>query len=270
MASQYTPEIKAFIAANCSGRFVEDLVVLINKEFGTNFRYGQIRAYLKNHKLRTNMTCDKRPRDSFKCKYSQEVVDWVRQNAWGVSTKDLAVMINEKFGIECTLAQVTSLRKRFNAPSGINTRYQPGHVPATKGTKGVYNVGGNRTSFKKGHSSTRKRPVGSERISKDGYIEIKIDNSRRWALKHRVVYEEAYGPIPEDHVITFKDGNPLNVSLDNLVLITKRENLFINGNGLLKRNSDPDFNMAAINTGKLISKIYERKNGNDRSKEKTR
>ena len=71
-------------------------------------------------------------------------------------------------------------------------------------------------------------------------------------------------------MITFKDGNPLNVSLDNLVLITKRENLFFNGNGLFKRNSDPDFNMAAINTGKLISKIYERKNGNDRSKEKTR
>lgn len=268
MANPYTPEIKEFIAANCSGRFVRDLAALINEEFGTNFREGQLRAYLKNHKLRTNMTPDKRPRESFNCKYSQEFIDWVKENSWGISTKDLAVMITEKFGIECTLAQVTSLRKRFKAPSGINTRYQPGHVPATKGTKGVYNVGGNSTSFKKGHASTNKKDIGSERLSKDGYVEIKVDNDRRWALKHRVVYEEAYGPIPENHLIRFKDGNPLNLEPDNLVAVSKRDHVFINRSGLLKSN-DPDINMAAINTGKLISKIYERKNGNGKSREKT-
>ena len=45
--------------------------------------------------------------------------------------------------------------------------------------------------FAKGNVPPNHRPVGSERISKDGYIEVKVAEPNKWRLKQRVVYEEA-------------------------------------------------------------------------------
>ena len=46
---------------------------------------------------------------------------------------------------------------------------------------------------------------------------------------HRVVWEAANGPIPPDHCIHHIDGNGLNNSLENLVLMSEVEHGRIHG-----------------------------------------
>ena len=42
---------------------------------------------------------------------------------------------------------------------------------------------------------------------------------------HVKIYQDAYGPIPKNHIIVFKDRNTLNVTLENLECITRQENM---------------------------------------------
>ena len=99
------------------------------------------------------------------------------------------------------------------------------------------------------------KPVGYERITKDGYIEVKIkmrpshpDCNDNFKAKHRIVWEEANGPIPKGYKLTFLDGNKQNCSLENLDLITNAEHLQMVRQGL--RSSNPQI----TETGILIAK----------------
>ena len=47
--------------------------------------------------------------------------------------------------------------------------------------------------------------------------------ARRWVPEHRRLWETEHGPIPAGHVVAFKDGDKQNVTLDNLVLMTRAE-----------------------------------------------
>lgn len=98
------------------------------------------------------------------------------------------------------------------------------------------------TQFKKGTLSGRARelvkPVGAERISKDGYLERKTHDhipdgvsreeanrlrARRWRGVHVIVWEAANGPLPKGHAIVFKNGDKRDIRLENLACITRRE-----------------------------------------------
>jgi hypothetical protein len=69
---------------------------------------------------------------------------------------------------------------------------------------------------------------GHERIcAKDGYVYIRIAKGK-YVLKHRLVWEQHNGPIPKGHIIIFKDRNKLNLNIDNLQMVTLRENMLRN------------------------------------------
>ena len=78
------------------------------------------------------------------------------------------------------------------------------------------------------------RPIGSLRLPKDGYLERKVTDdhpvpARRWAGVHRLVWEQAHGPVPPGHVVRFKDGrkrmDPDEITVDLLECITQAENM---------------------------------------------
>ncbi|QNB10893.1 HNH endonuclease [Paraburkholderia tropica] len=62
------------------------------------------------------------------------------------------------------------------------------------------------------------RPVGYERICKNGFLWRKVSIERGFVLVHQLVWEEAHGAIPPNHHFNFLDGNRLNVDLANLQL----------------------------------------------------
>lgn len=68
----------------------------------------------------------------------------------------------------------------------------------------------------------KNKPIGHEKVYADGYVWIITEHGRK--QKHRVVWEQANGPVPPNHCIKFKDGDRTNCSLDNLYLVTRAEN----------------------------------------------
>lgn len=132
---------------------------------------------------------------------------------------------------EAYLASPDAYRLRRDSSAGIPHRFQKGHVPANKGQKGVRVPGTEKTWFKAGSRSGRAaalyKPLGTERVSKDGYLERKVNDDmplqKRWRAVHLLVWEAANGPLPPGHAVAFKDGNRRNVALDNLELISRRE-----------------------------------------------
>ena len=77
--------------------------------------------------------------------------------------------------------------------------------------------------FKKGDIPSNKKPIGSERIIKDGYTEIKVAEPNKWeSPKHRVIWEKVNGKISKGYALVFADGNKQNFGLDNLILVSEQ------------------------------------------------
>lgn len=107
------------------------------------------------------------------------------------------------------------------------TRFKKGNIPATKGKRLSQEVYEKirPTMYKKGHTPVNRREVGSERVSRDGYVEVKVAEPNKWMLKHRVVWEQANGPIPKGHNIQFRNGDKTDIRLENLYIISRQEQL---------------------------------------------
>ena len=106
---------------------------------------------------------------------------------------------------------------------GNPARFKKGHASWNKGKKGL-SFGGKETQFKPGHIPHTIKPIGAERISPDGYLERKVTNEgparSHYKFVHRIIWEAANGPVPRTHYVTFKNGNRLDVRLENLELIS--------------------------------------------------
>lgn len=115
----------------------------------------------------------------------------------------------------------------FDHPKAVAARFKKGHAPKNKGKKMSPETYAKvaRTMFKKGNKTHNYRPVGSERVNVDGYVEVKVSDPGKWRLKHRIIWEEAYGPIPRGHNVQFRDGNSQNLNIDNLYIISRADQL---------------------------------------------
>lgn len=153
------------------------------------------------------------------------------------SVRDRAIHLGLKKP-DSYILQTRSLAGKIGSqnPRTIATRFSKGSVPANKGKKMPPEVYAKAapTMFKKGQMPYNHKPVGSERIDKDGYIMVKVAEPKKWRQKQRVVWEEAHGPIPKGYNIQFKDGNRQNVSLDNLYIISRADQLK-NENSMMAR-----------------------------------
>ena len=113
---------------------------------------------------------------------------------------------------------------------GKATQFKKGHAPANKGQKmstEVYQKVAH-TMFKKGSKPMNTQPVGTIHQRKDTggkmYQYIKLADCK-WQLLNRYTWEMHNGPIPKGMVVVYKDGNYLNNDINNLLMITKKENM---------------------------------------------
>ena len=188
-------------------------------------------------------------------KYTQEEHDFLRSFIPGHTYKEIIEAYNKRFSEPITLTRVKGYMGYHKINNGLTGRFKKGHVPANKGTHPPTKGRMAETQFKNGHLPHNTKPIGYERISKDGYIEVKVrmrpssplcnDN---FVAKHRLIWEEAHGPIPEGCKVTFLDGDKRNFDLSNLALVTTAENAYIQSAGL--RSENPEL----TETGILIAK----------------
>lgn len=167
-------------------------------------------------------------------------------------------MVNKEFGLNLTFTQIQAFLKRNQLTNGRNTSFKKGQSPWNKGMKGL-DIGGKETQFKKGQRPVNYRPIGSEMIDKEGYTRIKISDHgtypQRWKLKHRILWENINGPIPEGHALIFADGDKRNIDLDNLILVSRQQLARINQHSLI--SSDAELTKTGVILAEIMTKVGE-------------
>ena len=184
--------------------------------------------------------------------YTKEEREFMRSFVPGHSYNEIRNAFIEKFGWQITISQIKGYIGNHHLNTGRTGKFQKGHAAHNKGVpmkKEVYEKA-KVTMFKKGNIPPNYRPVGSERITKDGYIEVKVADKSRWNLKHRVVWEQHNGPVPRGHTIIFLDGDKKNCDITNLKLIRRRELLIMNRYNIHGENAETM--EMAVNLAKLI------------------
>ena len=132
------------------------------------------------------------------------------------------------------LATPDACRLRRGDNIGAPYRFRKGQVPANKGLRRPAWAPGRmrETQFRTGHFPFNRDPefyvLGALRVNTDGYIDMRVSfdlGAKGWRGLHRILWEDANGPVPPGHHLYFKDGDRLNVELENIGLRSFAENM---------------------------------------------
>ena len=113
--------------------------------------------------------------------------------------------------------------------TGRDGRFPKGTVPPNKGRKGFCAKGSERGWFQKGQRPHTWRGAGHESVDpKDGYIWLIVAErnphtgaATRRVMKHRWLWEQAHGPVPEGHALKCLDGDRANTDPANWVAVPR-------------------------------------------------
>lgn len=205
-----------------------------------------------------------------KVKWTDEVIQFMIDNYKGKDNIELAKMLNEKFNLNTNNDRVGNVKANLKRRYGIDLTtyinkgcYRKGISPANKGKKWDEYMSKEaqekslKTCYKKGNIPYNHKEIGSERISKDGYIYVKVKDgclSKNYQLKQRYIYEQHYGKIPKGYNVIFLDGNRRNFDINNLRAVSKSEDLIMNNNNFFTNDKDITY------TGLLIAKVIDKGN----------
>ena len=201
--------------------------------------------------------------------YDEDVVQYVIDNVKGKSIYELIDGIKKDLGKDETYNRIKRIKRNYNLRSELDCRFKKYSIPVNKGTKGLSRP--NRTSFKEGNIPHNVCQIGDEVIKSDGYVYVKVDNKPKvkmqvnWIKKQRKIWEEHNGmKVPDGHRVIFADGNKYNFDINNLVLVTFEEAMYINKKHLIFE--DAEATKTALNMVKLEIAIRRKeKNGKNRS-----
>lgn len=161
-------------------------------------------------------------------------------------------------GLHKSAEYVAKHCRSLNPATGAAFRFQKGHTTWNKGLKGLQAGGrAKETQFKKGNKPHTWLPIGSFRVSKDGYQQQKVSDTgyapRDWLGVHILLWVNTFGPVPAGHCVCFRDGNKQNIAIENLELLSRVERM--------RRNTihryPPELKDAIRAVGKLKRTIKE-------------
>jgi hypothetical protein len=162
-------------------------------------------------------------------RYSAEELAWIEANH-RLPIDQLYERFCETFDRgDVSAANLAALRKRKGWSTGRTGRFEKGQVPANKGRPMPFHPNSAATRFKPGNRTGKAalnyKPVGTERLSKEGYLERKIHDGMplqsRWRAVHLIRWEEANGPVPAGHCLKCLDGDRTNTEPSNWQVIPR-------------------------------------------------
>lgn len=129
-------EVIAWLRENVPGRTTKQVTELINQQ-GFDKKYGMVfsDAAIKGAKNRYGIksgTTGGVPK-GYSLKYPEGMESYIRSIATGRKTKEIAELVSAHFGIEFSEKQCKAYKKNHDIISGVDCRFEKGHVPANKG-----------------------------------------------------------------------------------------------------------------------------------------
>lgn len=183
------------------------------------------------------------------------------ENAHNHTNKQLQKLLLD-IGVKRTISGIQNRKNKLGVRCSFNAGcFKKGNIPKNKGKKWAEYMSeesqakSRATTFKNGNIPKNYRPVGSERINVEGYSEIKTKEPNVWEYKHRIIYEQHYGKVPDGYVVMFADRNKQNFDIDNLILVSRHEDLIMNSKKLLY--NDKELTKSGHLVAKIISKERE-------------
>lgn len=183
------------------------------------------------------------------------------ENAHNHTNKQLQKLLLD-IGVKRTISGIQNRKNKLGVRCSFNAGcFKKGNIPKNKGKKWAEYMSeesqakSRATTFKNGNIPKNHRPVGSERINVEGYSEIKTKEPNVWEYKHRIIYEQHYGKVPDGYVVMFADRNKQNFDIDNLILVSRHEDLIMNSKKLLY--NDKELTKSGHLVAKIISKERE-------------
>lgn len=165
--------------------------------------------------------------------YSAEEMAWLEANRQ-LPIADYHRAFSDGFRRDdVTATNLHALRKRKGWRTGRTGCFEKGSAPHNKGVpcapgKGGRHPNAQKTQFRKGNQPHNTNYLGHERVSKDGYVEISVDEvnphtgyERRYVLKHVYAWEKVNGPVPAGMCLKSIDGNRLNTDPTNWLLLPR-------------------------------------------------
>lgn len=181
-------------------------------------------------------------------KFNPAEIEWLRDNV-GLETADYHQQFCTRFGRDdVTVENLIGLRKREGWKTGRTGRFVKGQISHNEGKRCPEGVGGRhpnarKTQFRKGSVAHNYQGPGHESVGDDGYIWIVTDQPNPWTgastwriHKHRWLWEQANGPVPEGMVLKCLDGDKLNTDPSNWEAVPR--GLLPRLNGKCGRNYD--------------------------------
>lgn len=180
--------------------------------------------------------------------WSEEELSYLKNNYPSVKTELIAKHLKRSERSVYSMAYVIGLNKseefrkseesgifRKGKVIGVEHRFKKGHVPFNKGKKQSEYMSDEQikkcsaTQFKKGnlpHNTKRDHIISlrTDSSANKKYYHIRLGKAK-WIAYHTYLWEQANGKLPENHIVIFKDNNPMNCVLENLEAISRSENM---------------------------------------------
>ncbi len=170
--------------------------------------------------------------DNFPHMHTTDIAQKMSRNIGSIykKSKELGLIKSPKILEEVKLKNAKQLRS-----VGQKTRFKKGCAAFNKGKKMPDQTKEKikKTWFSKGNRPYNTKPYYSEMLRYDThtripYTYIKVPGHKTWLLKHRYIWEQHHGPIPESHIIEFIDGNTRNCHIENLRINSRNVQMLVN------------------------------------------
>lgn len=182
----------------------------------------------------------------------------------------------DEFGRDVSIYNLKALRSRLGWKTGRTGQFAKGSAPLNKGVRCAEGIGGRHpnavaTQFRKGNRTGRAnlnyKPIGTERISREGYRERKIHDGlplqSRWRAVHLLEWEAKNGPVPKGHCLKRIGEDKLNTDPSNWQLIPRALLPRLNGGPrqrhLAYDEAAPEVRPALLAVAKLEHQVRRRK-----------
>lgn len=160
--------------------------------------------------------------------YTAEELAWIEANSKR-QRPDAHADFVARFGrTDVSLSNFSALCKRKGWFTGQTGRFVKGQGSWNEGQRMPFHPNSAATRFKAGQVARNLNPVGTERICKDGYIEVKVAQQNpytgawgHYVHKHRWNWEQVNGPLPKGMALKCLDGNRQNCDPENWVAVPR-------------------------------------------------